>query len=60
MKEEMFLQSKTIDVINDFLYKTFLITPINEETKIDFLQKSKNDQRFVCFLSTLKSHVLLS
>jgi hypothetical protein len=28
--------------------------------KVDFLQKSKNDQRFVCFLSTLKSHVLLS
>ncbi|MCU4408621.1 hypothetical protein, partial [Acinetobacter junii] len=27
--------------------------------KVDFLQKSKNDQRFVCFLSRLKSHVLL-
>ena len=31
-----------------------------EFLKLDFLQKSKNDQRFVCFLSTLKSHVLLS
>ncbi|ENV67863.1 Uncharacterised protein [Acinetobacter junii] len=37
-------------------------TPLSNSYRdiIDFLQKSKNDQRFVCFLSTLKSHVLLS
>jgi LysM repeat protein len=34
---------------------------LKKEVKIlDFLQKTKNDQRFVCFLSRLKSHVLLS
>ena len=41
-----------IKLLHIFLFFNFYL--------LDFLQKSKNDQRFVCFLSTLKSHVLLS
>ncbi len=41
-----------IKLLHIFLFLNFYI--------LDFLQKSKNDQRFVCFLSRLKSHVLLS